>query len=590
MQPNTALGLTLGAVALLLLLQSARRTRFRLVAICSLATIVLLLGSATLSEYILRWDLGIDRLFIQEQPTPENPYPGRPSPQTSLNFALLGASLLLRQLSRLPNSRAQIGPLAQIGALIILANVFVALTGYAFGVGALYRFPVIHAAPTGMSVPTALTFASLSLALICSRPSEGVMTLLTSESVSSAIARRIVLILVVGCPLVGILTTLGANAGWYDARLEAPLFLLIMLGLLLWNTWRAAWHGNQIELSREAAEEAARKAREESEVLATRVRNLVEQASDGIFVADLEGRYTNVNDAGCRIVGYAREEIIGKTILDLVRPEDVTRFSQHRERLLGGDGETGEWIIRRKDGTHVPVEVSAKILPDGQWEAIVRDITERKRIERELRYSEAKFSGIVSVSADAKILIDRNQNIVMFNEGAQRIFGHSGTEAMNQSLDILIPERFRLAHHKHIEQFAAGPDKSQTMSARGGVFGLRKNGEEFPADAAISKLTVEGESILTVSLRDITGQKRVENEQRFLSEAGAELSATLDYEDALASIASLAVRGIADVCIIDVPATDGEPGRREAAIRRRQRPARRWRGRLSIRRTSRIGP
>ena len=96
---------------------------------------------------------------------------------------------------------------------------------------------------------------------------------------------------------------------------------------------------------------------------------------------------------------------------------------------------------------------------------------------------------------------------------------------------------------------------------------MRKNGEEFPADAAISKLTIEGESILAVSLRDITEQKRVENEQRFLSEAGAALSSTHGYEDTLQCIASLAVRGIADVCIIDVAEADGALSRRKVACR-----------------------
>ena len=167
------------------------------------------------------------------------------------------------------------------------------------------------------------------------------------------------------------------------------------------------------------------------------------------------------------MMGYAREEIIGKTILDLILPEDIPRFMLHKERLFHGDVEIGEWILRRKDGTRFPAEVSAKILPDGQWQAFVRDITERKRIERALQLSEAKFSGIVSISADAIIMIDQKQNIVMFNEGAQKIFGYSEAEAMHVPLDSLIPERFRVRHRKHVEQFAAGPDMSRSMDARG---------------------------------------------------------------------------------------------------------------------------
>ena len=76
------------------------------------------------------------------------------------------------------------------------------------------------------------------------------------------------------------------------------------------------------------------------------------------------------------------------------------------------------------------------------------------------------------------------------------------------------------------------------------IVGLRKNGEEFPADAAISKLEVGGTRVLTVALRDVTEQKRIENEQRFLAEVGPVLATTLDYEETLSRIAELAVRDV----------------------------------------------
>ena len=95
-------------------------------------------------------------------------------------------------------------------------------------------------------------------------------------------------------------------------------------------------------------------------------------------------------------------------------------------------------------------------------------------------------------------------------------------------------------------------------SGRSAIFGLRKNGEEFPADAAISKLDVGGKVILTVTVRDITERKRVENEQRFLAEVGAVFAATLEYEDTLSNIAELVVRDLADMCIVDIVEEGGE--------------------------------
>ena len=377
MQPITAFGLAAGALAVLIS-RSSLSLRVRRIAVSTLAMIILLFGIAVMAEYVLGWDFRIDRIFFGEPLQSYPPYPGSPAAQSALNCILAGGALLMLQSSRIHVQAAQ------TASLLILANAVIALTGYVFDVGALYRFPV-NVPQTGMSVPTALAFASIALALLCSRPGAGVMVLVTSDSASAAIARRILVILIVGWPLVGGLTLIGTNAGWYDLRAQASVFSLVMLGLLLWVTWQAAQHGDREERNRKAATEATRKAREEADMLAARVRNLVEQGSDGIFVADLDGRYTDVNNAGCLMLGYAREEIIGKSILDLIRPEDVARFTQHKARLFGGDVEVGEWIVPRKDGTLLPVEVSAKILPDGQWQAFVRDTTERKRLEGELR-------------------------------------------------------------------------------------------------------------------------------------------------------------------------------------------------------------
>jgi phosphoserine phosphatase RsbU/P len=127
-----------------------------------------------------------------------------------------------------------------------------------------------------------------------------------------------------------------------------------------------------------AAGEAAREAHDQ-------IAQLFEQASDGIFIADASGRYTNVNSAACRLLQCARDEILGKTIEDLIVPADMPRLGEARESLLRGESEIAEWSFRRKDGTEVPVEVSAKILSDGRRQSIVRDITERVRAAREIQ-------------------------------------------------------------------------------------------------------------------------------------------------------------------------------------------------------------
>ena len=197
-----------------------------------------------------------------------------------------------------------------------------------------------------------------------------------------------------------------------------------------------------------------------------------------------------------------------------------------------------------------------------------------RRANAALRLSEAKSAGIVSIALDAIISIDNDQRITLFNEGAERIFGYSKAEAIGAPIDILIPERFRAIHRQHLERFASADQSSRRMGERGtAILGLRKNGEEFPADAAISKLEVGGETILTVALRDVTDAKRFESDQKLLADMGPVLVGTLDYEETLTRLTQLAVRELADFCMVDVVEDDGEMRRLRIVARD---PSKQW--------------
>jgi PAS domain S-box-containing protein len=121
-------------------------------------------------------------------------------------------------------------------------------------------------------------------------------------------------------------------------------------------------------------------------------RELIELAPDAFFVADLDGRFTIVNQAACRMLGYERGALIGKTILDIISPDDAPRLPAVRAALLAsGEVSRAELALKRSDGTFLPVEVSSNILSEGRWQAVVRDISRRRRMEDELRESENKF-------------------------------------------------------------------------------------------------------------------------------------------------------------------------------------------------------
>lgn len=162
---------------------------------------------------------------------------------------------------------------------------------------------------------------------------------------------------------------------------------------------------------------------------APQLQMLVEQASDGIFIADVEGRYIFVNDAGCRMLGFSRTEIIGKAIFDLIPSEDVGRLLDARTALLGGAEQMSEWQLRRKDGSWLPVEVSAKILPNGQWQGIVRDISERKarrvRDDTQLHKLDEAYRLLKSIFDIIPVgvwIADREGRIMLANRAADQIW------------------------------------------------------------------------------------------------------------------------------------------------------------------------
>jgi PAS domain S-box-containing protein len=288
--------------------------------------------------------------------------------------------------------------------------------------------------------------------------------------------------------------------------------------------------------------------------LQTRLAALLEQAPDGIFIADLDGRLAEVNSTGCRMLGYACEELVGKTIVDVLVPEDVERLVAARKLLLDGADHVAAWTLVRKDGTRLSVEVSAKLFSDGRLQGVVRDTSERHRAEQALRASEAKFSGLVSIAADAIISIDDEERIVIFNEGAEQIFGWKRQDILGKPLHLLIPERSRAAHRQHVQDFAAGSSKSRKMGERLELSGLRANGVEFPAEAAISKFDVGGTRLFTVVLRDISERTRAVAEERLLSDVSMILASTLDYEEILAKLAALVVGSLCDCCMVDLVA------------------------------------
>lgn len=184
--------------------------------------------------------------------------------------------------------------------------------------------------------------------------------------------------------------------------------------------------------------------------------------------------------------------------------------------------------------------------------SIQRDLTGRARAEAGLRASEAKFAGILGIAADAIITIDENRSIVHFNRGAQQVFGYDEADVIGKPLEFLLPDRHSHAHAEHVASFAAGADSSRRMGERIQVSGRRESGEEFPAEVSISKLQTPDGLIFTAVLRDVTQQKRIEDEEHALVTASGLLAESVEYDRALATVARLPVPAVGAWAVLDV--------------------------------------
>ena len=140
----------------------------------------------------------------------------------------------------------------------------------------------------------------------------------------------------------------------------------------------------------------------------------------------------------------------------------------------------------------------------------------RALADREVAHREGRLRGILDSAMDAIITVDDGQRVVLFNNAAEAMFGWPRAEAMGLPLSSFIPDRFRAAHGGHVRRFGDSADASSRRM--GGslriVTGLRRNGEEFPIDASISKTEESGRRFYTVILRDITARLAAEDALR----------------------------------------------------------------------------
>ena len=261
------------------------------------------------------------------------------------------------------------------------------------------------------------------------------------------------------------------------------------------------------------------RAEERAETERRLLRQLMDSMPDIIAFKDLKRRYTHVNQATCQVLNLSEEAIIGQSVDAFDTAEEGPARRRDEEAVLA----TGQVSANR---------LETRTLPDGsvRWfstsraplrdqsgaitglAVIARDITDSLRNLEERQAAADRFRKVLELAGDGIVAVDEDQRISLFNSAAEKIFGYEANQVVGRPLDALLPLNVVEVHRKHIRDFSGSSELSKNMSSRRSVLGRRKSGEEFRAEATISKFVEDGETTFVAVVRDITERLQMQEQ------------------------------------------------------------------------------
>ncbi len=241
-----------------------------------------------------------------------------------------------------------------------------------------------------------------------------------------------------------------------------------------------------------------------------RYRNLIDQAADGFVVSDSDHWVVDCNPAALELLGYSREELIGKSLSELVDPQDLRRQPLQIERLRKEGSVLLQRRVVRKDGRIVPVEVSARALPNGGIQSLIRDVTARLIAEERLRQAATVFES----TREGVIITDAQCNIIAVNSAFTEVTGYSEPEVLGKNPSMLKSGRHDADFYR--EMWAA---IKESGFWRGEIWNRRKNGDTYPEWQTISAVFDEDNRVTNyvAVFSDISSVKESEEKLEYLA-------------------------------------------------------------------------
>jgi PAS domain S-box-containing protein len=248
---------------------------------------------------------------------------------------------------------------------------------------------------------------------------------------------------------------------------------------------------------------------------------LIEQASDAIMITDKAGNFIEANPSMCELVGYSRSALLGTHVSNLIDPEQLKTDPFRLDRNAAGQPELRERRMVHRNGTIIEVEANVKLAPDGRLLAILRNVTDRKRIIQQMLKEKAMSDSIINSLPGIFLLREYQGKNLRWNKQFEEISGYSAPEIPDLDVYSFYEEDEQVNVRQRVQNMLVTGKSSSEVRI------VRKDGERIPFLLTAIILQLEGKTCVMVMGFDISERKKAEEELSLVNEQLRHLSAHL---------------------------------------------------------------